>query len=162
MMILMCGGIIIRWQTVPDPDHLGRTMRIGTEERVLGFSYSKNPVLPAEKDGAVALYPWGNRDKKSKKLLETGWCRVESLEQGKWDRLKPVPMQIPAIGGVEKGKWMAFSGPLKGVLVEDEEKVAHAYMLTQAASPEHATYTNHERMPVLAGDWQPMEAPASD
>lgn len=137
-------------------------MRVGTEERVLGFSYAKNPVLPAERNGVVTLHPWGNRDRKSSKLPVTGWCRAESLTEGKWNRFKPVPVLIPAVGGIEKGKWMRFTAPLKGVLVEDETKQHHAYMLTQAATPEYAVYTKHERMPVTDGEWTPMEPPVAE
>lgn len=149
----------MHWKTVPDPNNIGMKLMFGREERVLSYSYSKNPMLPAEKAGVVNLYIWGNRDQKDSKLPHTGWCRIESLSAGKWNWLHPVPIEIPAIGGVEKGKWMAFSGPLKGILVEDERHSLHAYMLTQAASEDYAQYTKHERMPVIAGIWKPTEPP---
>ncbi len=155
----MCGGVIVHWQSVPDPEHIGQMMRIGTEERVLSFSYSRKPMIPAEKDGVTNLYVWGNRDRKDSKLPHTGWCRAESVDEGKWNWLRPIPILIPAIGGIEKGKWMRFDGGMKGLLVEDEKKFEHVYMLTQPATEDYARYTKHPRMPMLLGGWEPMEAP---
>jgi hypothetical protein len=113
------------------------------------------PVLPVmeseqDEDGAAAeprLLLWGNRDK-NKPLPQTGWARMESIEDGKWGYLKPKPVFIPVEYGVEKGKWFGIDKGIAGLVIEKagEERV---YMLTQAADDEFLDVTHHDRMPAL-------------
>ncbi|MBU2214082.1 hypothetical protein KKC44_02255 [Patescibacteria group bacterium] len=153
----MCGGIAVQWKTIPQNlrEQYGiAPTKIGTEERVIQFHFrDRKPLLPAFRNSALDLYPWGNRDDKELRLPRTGWCRLESSEQGKWDYLKPEPVEIPAIMGLEKGVWFEIDKGIKGILVNDETEAPHVYMLTQSASPEYIELTKHERMPVFTGGW---------
>ena len=149
----MCGGIAVRWRTVSKEltEQFGLvTTKIGTEERVLHFSFRDPlPRLPAYYQGKLGIYLWGNRDDKESHLPKTGWCKVESLEAGKWDRLHPESVEIPAIMGREEGVWFPIEKGMKGILVKDEREVPHVFMLTQTATPEYLLMTKHERMPVF-------------
>ena len=156
----MCGGIAIQWKTVPQnlrEQHGIAPTRIGTEERVIQFHFrDRKPLLPAIRNSELDIYPWGNRDDKTSRLPRTGWCKSESLEQGKWDYLKPESVEIPAIMGLEKGVWFEIDGGLKGILVNDEAETPHVFMLTQPASSEYIELTMHERMPVFLNGWSAL------
>ena len=120
------------------------------EQHELHFMYTDPIVqLPVMHDGQVVIYEWGNRGNKESKLPRTGWCKIESLEAGKWRYLHPEPVEIPADFGLEKGVWFPITQGMRGVVVEDELRRPHVYMLTQPASHYYATMTKHERMPVL-------------
>ena len=58
---------------------------------------------------------------------------------------------IPADFGVEKKTWFEIEEGLEGVVVLDEQKRPHVYVLTQEASPSYEKLTAHDRMPLLVG-----------
>jgi len=107
--------------------------------------------LPAWRGNRLAIYAWGNRDNPASRLPRTGWCRLESLEAGRWRHLGPQPVEIPAALGLEKGVWFQITEGIRGILVEDEKGLPHVYMLTQPASHYYQVMTRHDRMPVLLG-----------
>lgn len=118
-------------------------------QQELHFMYPDPVVqLPVIHDGQTVIYEWGNRSGKGK-LPRTGWCRLDSVEAGKWRWLNPQPVEIPANFGLEKGVWFHIEQGIRGVLVHDEQSQPRVYMLTQDASHYYATMTRHERMPVL-------------
>jgi hypothetical protein len=100
---------------------------------------------------------WGNRDDRTSRLPRTGWCRLESFEEGKWNHLQPESVDIPALMGVERGVWFSIDGGMKGFLVHDEQNNMHIYMLTQQATPEYEAHTHHARMPVFTGHWTALK-----
>ena len=109
------------------------------------------PALPVWVDCRLLVLPWGNRAKTSR-LPRTGWCRLEDLEAGLWRHLQPEAVDIPATLGLEKGVWFLIpEGGLRGVLVRDERKQPHVYMLTQTASHYYEIMTRNNRMPLFAG-----------
>ncbi len=149
----MCGGITVHWQTVPQElaqQYGFLPVSVGSQKHVLRFLY-RDPVprLPAFFHDQLDIYPWGNRDNKQSRLPKTGWAKAESVDQGKWNWLHPEPVEIPASHGVERGVWFPIEKGMRGLLVKDEQDRPHVYMLTQAASPEYAAMTKHERMPVF-------------
>lgn len=105
--------------------------------------------LPVEWDGQVVILEWGNRGNKASRLPRTGWCREESLKAGKWRWLEPEPVVIPANFGLEKGVWFLINEGVRGVVVHDEQRRPHVYMLTTHASTHYQNMTRHDRMPVL-------------
>lgn len=112
----------------------------------------REALLPVNLDGLTTIVLWGNRDKRDSKLPHTGWCRVESLSEGKWNWLHPKEVEIPAERGLEKGVWFSVPGhAIRGVLVEDTAGARHAYMLTQAATEKYRQMTGHDREPVFVG-----------
>lgn len=114
------------------------------------------PVLAGDHDGedeeqaaprTPKLVRWGSRDKNAP-FPNTGWARLESIEAGKWRHLKPEPVVIPVVYGVEKGRWFGIKKGIAGLMVEKEGE-ARVYMLTQQADPDFLEHTRHERMPAL-------------
>ena len=168
----MCGGVMFPYKT----EYRGDLEQFYSPEDVDEFSEGGvvrslywqrgEPVLPvvvpADAEGSEPrerLLRWGNRDKKAP-FPQTGWARIDSIEQGKWDYLKPKQVVIPVTYGVEKGKWFPIEKGIQGVVVErgGEQRV---YMLTDDATPEFLDTTHHGRMPVLVEqesfNWLPAE-----
>ncbi len=157
----MCGGVIFPYrkeykevlEQYYSPADVAKFEETG-EVRSLYWQKTE-PVLPVleseQEDGGTKAEPrlllWGNRDK-NKPLPQTGWARLESIEEGKWGYLKPRPVLIPVEYGVEKGKWFGINKGIAGLVVEKagEERV---YMLTEAADDEFLGVTHHDRMPAL-------------
>jgi hypothetical protein len=156
----MCGGVIFPYRKEYaealaqsfSPEELAEFERTG-QVRSLYWQRGQ-PVLPVlagdgegDRSSGLELVRWGNRDKEAP-FPQTGWARVDSIEAGKWNHLRPKPVLIPVSYGVEKGKWFPIDQGIKGVLVQrkGEERV---YMLTADATPEFLGVTKHERMPIL-------------
>ncbi|MEN9934967.1 MAG: hypothetical protein RLZZ387_1546 [Chloroflexota bacterium] len=148
----MCGGVRFTYDPaiqpalaeVYTPEQLARAEQSGVVESVF---WQHRPILPAIVDGELRIFDWGNRED-SVKLPKTGWLRVESLEAGKWNYLKPQPVLIPALQGVEKKVWFAIDHGIQGFLVRRGD-LARVYMLTHAPTPEYLALTGHDRMPAL-------------
>jgi hypothetical protein len=151
----MCKGIsILRArikQELFDEYELAQRIHQRGEQQELHFMYSdKFCQLPILDSGELRIVEWGNRSRKGK-LPPTGWCRIESVEAGKWRWLKPEKVVIPADFGLEKGVWFQITEGMEGLLVEDEQHKPRVYMLTQAASHYYEVMTRHDRMPILVG-----------
>jgi len=157
----MCRGISILKsrikQELYEQYELSRLVhrRHESAEEELWFDYAdrgvKQVALPVIHHGQLAIYEWGNRGGKTSKLPQTGWCKQESLDAGKWKWLHPEPVEIPANFGLEKGIWFQIIEGLRGIAVHDEAGAPRVYMLTQPASHYYQVMTRHERMPVLIG-----------
>jgi hypothetical protein len=122
----------------------------GTRE-VRFYVRDSQPMLPAWVDCQLLILPWGNYSKTSQ-LPPTGWCRQEDLESGLWQHLQPVQVEIPATLGLEKNVWyLVPEGRLRGILVRDEQRRPHVYMMTQPASHYYEIMTRSDRMPSFVG-----------
>jgi hypothetical protein len=113
---------------------------------IQSFFWQKAPFLPVEEDDGVKLYPWGNRDRLLK-MPRTGWTKVESLQDGRWDWLVPKIVRVPSFMGYEKRKWFKTPNGLKAVKVR-HHNTTRVHMLTRKASRLFSGYTGHDRMPV--------------
>ena len=112
------------------------------------FAYwDKRPLLPVRQGKEIKFYDWGNRDD-NVPLPKTGWARLESLLEKKWDRFKPKVVLIPAVRGCEKKIWFELTADIKAVLVKKDD-IERVYMITEAATPQYQELTKHERMPRL-------------
>ena len=157
----MCGGVIFPYHKeyqdilaeIYPADDLKAFEASG---RVRSLYWQKSdPVLPVlpESEGAALetatpqIMLWGSRDKDAP-FPNTGWARLESIEQGKWRHLKPRPALIPVSFGVEKGRWFTIKHGIAGLIVERDGQ-ERIFMLTREASPEFLEATRHDRMPVL-------------
>lgn len=110
------------------------------------FAYwDKQPLLPVKSHQGIKLIKWGNRDGDAP-LPKTGWAKLESLLEHKWDHLQPKVVLIPAKKGCEKKVWFDIHKDIKAVLIQ---KGGHqrVYMITEAATKEYLQMTGHERMP---------------
>jgi hypothetical protein len=154
----MCSALSVQYREFTDQliefhklqDHV--VTRNDGAEKEIRFQYrDKKALLPAWHGSVLDIYEWGNRDSKTSKLPHTGWCRRESLEEGKWKWLKPELVDIPAAMICEKGVWLQVPEGIKGVMVLDEQKKPHVYVLTEPASHYFEVATRHNRMPVMIG-----------
>ncbi|KAB8144998.1 hypothetical protein F8S13_03960 [Chloroflexia bacterium SDU3-3] len=148
----MCGGIRFAYDPALKPalDEAFTEQQVGSFEQsglVETVFWQARPMLPAVVDGALRLFDWGNRDPQLK-LPKTGWVRMESLQEGKWNYLRPKEVIIPACQGVEKKVWFDIDIGIQGYLVRrgDTERI---YMLTLPPTPEYTALTGHDRMPAL-------------
>jgi hypothetical protein len=148
----MCGGVRFKYDEKLEPalaeiytaEQLDKARDQGYVESVF---WQTRPVLPALVDGDLRLYDWGNRDD-TLKLPKTGWVRVESLDAGKWNYLRPTEIVIPAFQGVEKKVWFGIDRGIRGFLVK-RDGTERIYMLTLPPTAEYRALTGHDRMPAL-------------
>jgi len=159
----MCIGIAIDVQLLTETflSRFGLRSRMQSDlfhsPQELQFRYNDPiPQLPIQRidvDGirgeAWDLALWGNRDNPISRLPRTGWAREESVLTGKWRGYQPEQVIIPAQRGCEKGVWFPVAAGMQGLLVTDEHRTPHVYMLTRAATPEYAALTKHDRMPIF-------------
>ena len=151
----MCAGIALYWRDLPQNllEHYRLQTRIVRRtpeaEPEVRFMYrDTRPLLPAWFGNQLGVYTWGNQNPKSR-LPKTGWVRWEVIEAGLWSRLHPEEVQIPASLGLERGVWYQIREGVRGVLVYDEQRAPHIYMLTQPADHYYRVMTRHSRMPML-------------
>ena len=120
----MCGGVRFKYDEKLEPvlaemystEQIDLARTSGTVQSVF---WQPRPVLPAIVDGELRLFDWGNRDQ-ALKLPKTGWVRMESLDAGKWNYLKPTAVVIPAFQGVEKKVWFGIDHGIQGFLSRSE------------------------------------------
>lgn len=148
----MCGGIRFKYdpglESALSEVYSGQQLELARESGVVtSVFWQPRPVLPALIDGELRLFDWGNRDD-GLKLPKTGWIRIESLEGGKWNYLRPREVVIPALAGVEKKVWFAVEHGIRGYLVR-RDGAERVYMLTLPPTPEYQALTGHDRMPAL-------------
>src|ERR1700752_1683792 len=96
----MCGGVRFKYDQRLEPAlaeiYTAEQLELARENgAVQSVFWQPRPVLPAIVDGDLQLLDWGNRDE-DLKLPKTGWVRVESLDAGKWNYLRPKEIIIPA------------------------------------------------------------------
>lgn len=156
----MCAGLAVERRSIPNE----LIKKYNLEERIVSrkegaeeeihFQFYRAPtaIIPAYYGGLLDIFEWGNRNNKQSKLPKTGWCRKESLEQGKWNYLQPEEVDIPAAFGLEKGVWFQITEGMKGIIVKDEQGKPHIYMLTQPASHYYEVMTRHDREPIFIGE----------
>ncbi|MBN2577481.1 MAG: hypothetical protein JXB10_00630 [Pirellulales bacterium] len=174
----MCQGIALSIDELPEELLRAQRHRVILREpgvsREVRFLYrDPRPELPVWHDARLMIYAWGNFQANPKpqedrhsclsqpdrnvwppgnRLPRTGWCRQEDVEAGIWQPLRPVPVEIPATLGWEKGVWFLVpEGGLRGVLVRDAGGRPHVYLLTQPASHYYQIMTRSPRMPVFLG-----------
>lgn len=147
----MCGGVGFKIKNIPKKELLKyyskeqiRDAKKNGELEV--FYWNDNAVLPVADSDGTGLVLWGNKDKNIK-LPKTGWARIESLEQGKWDYLSPEQVDIDIMRGYEKKVWFSMADGAKGILVE-KDGVKRIYMITKEASKEYEKKTGHLREPI--------------
>lgn len=150
----MCGGIGFRSDKISESElsqfYSDEDIKKFKQKGIVySFFWRKNDPLPYINNDKVNLAIWGNKDK-DKKLPQTGWAKLESLEEGKWDYLKPKKITIPASKGHEKSIWFDIEEGITGISVDDKDKRKHIYMLTKPASEKYLKLTKHDREPVLS------------
>jgi len=117
----------------------------GDEVRV--YFAKKDPLLPIHYRGNNRLVSWGN--KLNNKVPRSGYCKLESLESGKWQWFNPEPVTILASVGLTNGVWFQIRQGIKGVLIKDNQGVYHVYILMTPSTHYFKIMTGADRMPVL-------------
>ena len=114
----MCGAVSIQYDSAMKES----LSKFFTAEEIARFEqngeivfayWDKRPVLPVRKGNEICFFDWGNRDD-TVPLPKTGWARLESLLEKKWDRFKPKVVLIPAVRGCEKKVWFDLTADIKG------------------------------------------------
>lgn len=147
----MCGGYKIYAKKISPKDlqkffSIKQIQEIEKRGYFEGHFWDARPLIPAESEGKISLFDWGNRDKKAP-FPVTGWAKKESIEQGRWNWLNPKPVKIPVEKGYEKKVWFDLPEGTDGLLVEKEGD-KRVYMITEGSSGEYQKLTNHPRMPI--------------
>jgi hypothetical protein len=78
-----------------------------------------------------------------------GWTWLSTVQDGYWRNLDPIPVDIPATLGLERGVWFRIRQGIRGLLVADERGLAVVYMICEPASHYYRVMTRSDRMPVL-------------
>ena len=147
----MCAGISFHIDKI-DPSELDRFYEPDEFEkqrkgdRLESFIWQHRPFLPVEEDDGVHLYEWGNREP-FVKLPKTGWAKLESIQDGRWDWLKPQRVIIPSSMGYERKKWFKTPDGLVGMKVR-YHNLTRVYLVTTKADQSFRILTGHDRMPV--------------
>lgn len=144
----MCGGMSYQYI---DPE----TGEIKTRKVYFPIPQAKVPIIQDETSGNITFCQWGKRNGEDEEfdVPVTGWARLISLKEGKWNQYNPSKVKIPAIAWMEKDSdrqshWfdMDASHAILGVRLEQKGK-AFVYVVTRPAEGEMSNI--HERMPML-------------
>jgi hypothetical protein len=150
----MCNGIALAWSELPkeliERHGLERRVHERGGEREVRFLYrDRRPRLPVWRDGRLQIVRWGNGWGQSQVLPRTGWTWQSTIEEGYWRGVNPMPVDIPAMLGFERGVWFRIRQGIRGLLVPDEQGVAVVYMICEPASHYYQIMTRSTRMPIL-------------
>ena len=155
----MCGGMEYRYV---DPV----TGEVKTRKTYFPIPKAQIPVLPYDFERlddpqavlqAQTFCRWGKRKQEDDgdDVPVTGWARLLSLKEGKWNQYEPKKVKIPAVRWMEKdARWQShwFDLPegqcLLGVTLERQGE-RFVYVVTKTASEELSGV--HERMPFVLG-----------
>ena len=116
---------------------------------------SPKAALPVKKeDGTVEWVKWGRRkEEPAKGFIQGGWARIDSIRQGKWECMNPIPAVLAVHAFMEKdadknSHWIAVpeGKAVQGLLatLNDETRL---YVVTEDTPPEYAWV--HDRWPRL-------------
>lgn len=146
----MCGGIAFKLNKVSKKElteFYGENKAKKLLENKNSFAYSffgdDNPCLLVGKNNSH-LIRWGNKD--DKLLPRTGWAKIESIKENKWEKYNPKTVYINAEKGYEKGVWFDTKG-FMGLLVNMGKKEV-AYIITKKSGEDYYRMTKHHRQPV--------------
>ncbi|MCE3234574.1 MAG: hypothetical protein K0Q50_754 [Vampirovibrio sp.] len=142
---IMCGGMEYRYT---DPV----TGEVIVRKAFFPIPKVKIPVITEE--GPV-FCQWGKRQGEDPEfdVPVTGWARLLSLKEGKWNRYQPRRVKVPALRWMEKDSqrqshWFDLdpAQSLLGVLIEQRDE-RFVYIVTRPAETHFAEV--HNRMPLL-------------
>src|ERR671916_514939 len=110
----MCAGIALSWSELPT-ELIGRhglyrrAFERGGEREVRFYYRDRSPRLPVWRDGRLQVARWGSGRGQSRYLPRTGWTWLDTVRDGGWRGLDPIPVDIPAPLIVERGVWVAVT-----------------------------------------------------
>ena len=142
----MCVAIRFNRYEISDEELLAHSFALSGDEVRVSF-VSKNPLIPVHYRGRNVLLPWGNKNEAS--VPKTGYCKMESLESGKWQWLRPEKVIILAKFALINGVWFQVRQGITGVLVKDKAGRKYCYVLTKPSTHYFKVMTGSIRMPDL-------------
>ena len=151
----MCVGIALAWSELPTEligrHGLERRVHERGGEREVRFLYrDRRPRLPVWRDGRLQVVRWGNGRGQSRFLPRDRLDLAGDDRGGGLARTsRPIPVDIPATLGLERGVWYRVRQGIRGLLVPDERGIAVVYMICEPASHYYRIMTRSPRMPVL-------------
>ena len=149
MLSAMCGGMEYE---IKDP-------KTGLVVRKKAFFPIPKVQIPVMDEQGIHWARWGKRKGEDPEIdvPVTGWARLISLKEGKWNHYQPRRVKIPALRWMEKdgaktSHWFDMSPDhcLLGVEIERQwqgESLRFVYVVTKPSSGLFADV--HDRMPVL-------------
>jgi putative SOS response-associated peptidase YedK len=118
------------------------------------FPGSKAALPVLKRDGDVEWVTWGKRREEPDKFFASGgWARLDSIDEGKWQRFHPRPVLIPVQSFMEKdherqSHW--FDVPagqaIQGLLANHQDQM-RVYVVTIDTPAEY--HWIHDRWPRL-------------
>lgn len=141
----MCGGFEY---AVLDPE-TGQQVR---RKVFFPIPHAKIPILT---ETGVQWTQWGKRKGEDPEIdvPVTGWARILSLKEGKWNQYQPSRVKIPAIRWMEKdaqksSHWFEMdpTAAMLGIRIEKADRT-FVYIVTRPAEGPFAQV--HDRMPLL-------------
>jgi hypothetical protein len=121
----------------------------GGEPEVRFLYRDRRPQLPIWREGRLQIVRWGNGSGQSRILPRTGWTWKATVDDGYWRGLNPMPVDVPAMLGLDHGVWFRIRQGIRGLLVPDEHGAAVVYMICEPASHYYKVMTRSDRMPLL-------------
>lgn len=136
------------------------------EQEVTTYFPNPKACLPVQmKTGGSSLMPWGRRREQPGKLPQGGWARLESIQQGVWDKWAPVPVKIAVSSFMEKdqqgqshwypleaGQWIQGLVATTGSGDAEEQRVYVVTVPPPMANAVHDRWPRVIPVPVSPGD----------
>ena len=116
--------------------------------------HAQLPILM--KDGNISLLPWGRRKEQEGNLPLGGWARLDSINTGKWEYVRPTPVKIKVDAFMEKdhnkdSHWFKLEeGQFIQGLVAHYHDERRIYVVT--VEPDPLTRQIHDRWPRIVGN----------
>ncbi|WP_022850493.1 hypothetical protein [Limisalsivibrio acetivorans] len=120
------------------------------------FANPKAVVLYIDQSGSSGKAAWGRRNREEMErssIPVTGWARIESVKEGKWNRFKPEKIFIKPLSYMEKDAqknscWfeLAEKEYIAALLIREETRNT-AYIITVPTPQEFAHI--HHRWPMI-------------
>lgn len=128
-------------------DYLKKNNHSISGNEVLVRSNDKYSFLPVYLTGNVDLVKWGIKVPKS--IFPIRFCKIESLNEGKWQWLFPKQVSIPVSFALCKGVWFQVRQGISGIFVENIRGERCVFVLTKPSTHYFEVMTGSKRMPVL-------------
>ena len=118
--------------------------------------YFPNPkaALPVTlEDGAFEWVKWGRRKEEQVSFVQGGWARLDSINEGKWDRYNPVIVNLAVESFMEKdadkvSHWVDVpQGMAIQALIVEGTAEKRLYVVTEDTPAEYSWV--HDRWPRL-------------
>ncbi|SRR5579875_1996180 len=154
----MFAGVALAMSELPVEliDRHGLRRRIcdrGGESEVQFLLADAERLLPVWHEGQLQILRWGNRRGQSACLPCTAWTQLETVKNGGWGEYGVESVIIPATMGLDNGVWYRIRQGIHGLVVHDERRCPHVYVICEPSSHYYEVMTRGSRwMPALINE----------